>query len=754
MQETPMDLGLMPLPKSDMIVTTMYEDRKGAVWIGTYGGGVLRFKDGQFTSFNTKNGLSHDVVLSIYEDEDGNLWVGTNGGGVNRLRERIFTTYDMRHGLSDNVILSLCAGHDGAVWIGTDAAGLNRYKDGACEVFARRERLRNESVWALHEDKNKNLWIGTWGGGIYRYDGRNYVHFGSKDGLSSHYVRAIYEDRHGVLWFGTYDGGLNRFENGKFTVLSTRDGLAHNDVRAIYEDSEGTLWVGTGGGGISCWRGGKFHTFTRTNGLPSNFVRTFFEDKSGVLWIGTPGGLCRHQEGKFSSITRHEGLHDNMISQIFEDDAGNFWMGSNRGIFRARRSDLEAVAAGENRWLNCTSYDRGDGLGSAECSGGFQPPGCKTRDGRLWFPTTRGVSVVDPKNLKVNRKPPKVIIEELLVEGLKVSIGSPVRISAGRKHFEFRYTGLSFDAPRRIKFKYKLDGLDEEWSAADTKRLAYYSYVPPGQYVFKVMAANNDGFWNELGAVLPITVLPPFWKTWWFLTAVGLVLLAGLAAAVRYFSWQALQRKIVRLEQERAVEAERARISKDMHDSIGGSLTQIGLLGEIARRHAHHPSTIEVYADKISAAARDVAQTLDEIVWAANPERDTLEELISYLVHYAEDFFEVTRIRCHFDVPPEIPRLELPVEARHNIFLVAKEAFNNVAKYSKASEVQLVFAFAGKTMEMKIRDTGKGFSPETVVPGNGLGNMRRRVEKIGGQFDLRSEVNRGTEISVRIKLPA
>jgi ligand-binding sensor domain-containing protein/signal transduction histidine kinase len=737
------DCGALPGPGESAPKRALREDQHGNVWIATHGAGLFRYRDGRFDRIDTQGGLSHSIVLAVCDDRDGNLWAGTGGGGLNRLKERVFATYDARTGLATDLVRSVCEGHDGSLWIGTDGGGLHRLLQEKIQVYSRSTGLGGES----------NLWVGTASAGLFHFSSNRFTAYGRRQGLSSPSIRALAADTQGRLWIGTYDGGLNCFHNGRFTRYSTRDGLSHNDVRAILEDRRGRLWIGTSGGGLNCLEHQRFSTFRSTNGLPNDFVRVLYEDAGGALWIGTGAGLCRLKDGHFSSFTTRDGLPNDVISQIFEDAQGNFWIGSNRGIFRVRRLDLERSAEDRSQRLTCVIYDRTDGLGSRECTGGVQPSGWKSRDGRLWFPTIKGLTVVDPGNLKINRRAPEVVIEDFRVDDQSVDFRHPVILGPGADRCEIQYTGLSLAAPRRVRFKYRLEGLDPDWVEAGTRRVAYYTSLPPGKYAFHVIAANNDGVWNAAGASFSLTVVPPFWRTAWFLTVAFCSLGLLLALVVRFVSVRKLRTRLVALEHQQALERERARIARDMHDHLGASLTRIGLLGELVRRHAGPSPELAEQAGKITDATLEVAKALDEIVWTVNPGNDTLARLIAYIGQYADELFSLTELRTRFDLPVDPPHLPLTAEFRHHVFLAAKEALNNVVKHAQASEVHLRIGYANDLLEIDIEDDGRGLPPDVdTVTGNGLRNLRQRMSDLGGSLALTSQPGLGTRVCLRLQV--
>ncbi len=747
------DLGPFPWATEGERVTALFEDRNENLWIGTARSGLFRFRGGVFQRIADKRGELKDGILGFQEDREGHLWIGTNGGGLVRLKERLFQMYDTENGLADNVVFSLCADQTGGVWIGTDGGGLDHLDNGAITNVTHPDASSLARLGAVYEDRNGTVWLGTRTNGIFQLRAGKFTHFSKAEGLSGESVRAIYEARNGDLWFGTADGGLNRFRQGKFTSLTTRDGLSHNDVRAILEDARGQLWIGTGGGGLNVWAEGKFRTFTKTNGLAGDFIRTLHEDKEGNLWIGTSSGLSRHKDGRFVTFKKKHGLPDELISQIFEDNRGDFWIGSNRGIFRVRKGELNNFAKGLIGSIVCVTYDQSDGLSSRECNGNFQPSGAKTKDGRLWFPTNKGVAVVDPNHLTDSKRPPMVVVEELYVDGTPVEMADTITINPGKERFVFTYTGINFAAPRRIKFKYQLVGYDPDWVDADTMRVAQYNAIPPGEYYFRVKAGNHADMWNQVGTSIKLVVTPPWWRTKWFIGLAWLAAAAALFGMYRFISLQKLRRKLDLLQQQHALEKERARIAKDMHDELGASLTQIGILSELAKRESANPPAVERHADKIFDTSRKVVNTLDEIVWAVNPKNDVLDKLAPYILQYAEEFFEITPIRCRLDAPGSWPACPVSAEIRHNLFLTVKEALNNIVKHAEASEVQIHLALHGPVFEILIEDNGKGFSPDPLdAAGNGLPNMRKRMEDIGGQFEMSSQPGKGTRLKVCVKL--
>jgi signal transduction histidine kinase/ligand-binding sensor domain-containing protein len=589
------------------IIWSLHEDAQGSLWVGTYGGGIARFRDGKFTSLTTREGLSNDFVRAVWSDREGSLWIGTYSGGLCRLRDGKFTTYTTREGLSHDFARTILEDRSGSLWIGTTGGGLCRMRQGALRCYGAKDGLAPD-VRALHEDGAGVLWVGTAGSGLFRAKDGSFTRYTTADGLANHNVSAISGDGQGGLWIGTNGGGLSRFAGGRWTTLTTADGLAGNFILATHVDRNGTLWVGTDGAGLSRFERGRFTVFTRKDGLASDVVFCFHEDAGGTLWIGTSGGLSRFQDGKLTTYTTREGLLDDVVFQILEDGEERFWLSGNRGISRVARSDLDAVASGSRRVVAAVGFGTADGMKSNECSGIAQPAGWKGRDGRLWFPTSGGVVVVNPARIPRNTLPPPVKVEQVVVDGEPVTAEE---VPPGKERWEFQYTALSFLAPGKVEFKYRLDGFDRDWIPAGRRRTAYYTRLPPGRYTFRVTASNNDGVWNEAGDTRALLIRPHFYETPWFYAFLGLVVVLGAAGTyrLRVSTLQARQRELEGLVEARTRDAIR---EKERAEGARGE-------AERARGEAERQKEIAQEADRmkgelLSIAAHDLKSPLQSII--------------------------------------------------------------------------------------------------------------------------------------------
>ncbi|HXB60942.1 MAG TPA: two-component regulator propeller domain-containing protein, partial [Candidatus Acidoferrales bacterium] len=752
---------------SDLFVSAACEDDDGNLWVGTYSG-LNRFRDGRFYNQLDEDGQPFDKVNALFTDREGNMWVGSKEG-LTRLTPEKFLTYTKQQGLTHNNIMSVLQGQHGNLWIGTWGGGLDEMESEKITAYALEpvstNDLSQDLILSLCEGHDGSLWVGSdFDGGLTRFKDGQTMRYSWHDGLIDAGLRVLHEDTSGNLWIGT-DRGLSCFKDGKFVTNDLTVSLANNSVRDICEDESGSLWFAMQNG-LGRWQSGHFTIFTTADGLSDNSTTALYQDDENTLWIGTTsGGLDRYRSGQFTAYTTRQGLFSDEVFGILEDH-GWLWMSCSKGIFRVHKKDLDAFDEGKIETIVSLAYGKNDGMESPQCNGGGKPSAWKSQDGRLWFPTSKGLVSVDPSTVKIDDEPPPVFIEtvaadeNIIDDGRQALAGavstvarqlSPVCVPPGRGELEFQYAALDFSAPEKDHFQYRLEGVDAGWIDAGVRRTAYYNNLAPGNYRFMVKACNKDGVWNQAGASLAIVLAPHYWEMLWFRGLVAFIIVGGACSAVLYTVRKRMQRQLVFLEKQQAVEKERGRIARDMHDQIGAGLTQIGLLGEFARRSKNGDGIVHV--EKICDTARELAQTLDEMVWTVNPKNDTLTKLGLYLAAYAEEFFQATEIRCLLDVPTGLPPCLLPAEMRHNIFLTVKEALNNIAKHSRASEARLRLFLKDSTLEIEIEDDGVGFSVDSKdLSRNGLSNMKERIKEIGGVIDISSRPNNGTRICLQVGL--
>jgi diguanylate cyclase (GGDEF)-like protein len=567
---------------------SFWEESDGSFWFANGGRtspglGLVRYKDGQFSVFGKDLGLTDTNIQHIFRDRENNVWLGT-GKGLNRLKKSVITTQSIEHGLSDSEVYPIYKDSKNNIWVGT-AKGLNIYRDGKFEPvnFKQSGKVYSEvaiwknnamSIQSLFEDSNGKMWIGVAGGIFIAENGKAEMLKVSE----GYHVHCILEDQKGNVWAAT-NKGILRFNNYKLTKsYSIEDGLRNEFLSLIFEDSHGDLWFG-GFGGLSKFKDEKFINYTKEDGLAGNYVRSIYEDNEGTFWIGTyDEGLSRFKEGHFVNYRIEDGLFNNGVFAIQEDHRGYFWISSNGGIYRVKRQELNDFADGKVSQLNSIGYGKQDGMLNNECNGGRQPASLKDEDGKFWFPTQDGVAIVDPKVESYNPLPPSVVIESATVEREKVKINNNnLIIEPGQKNIEIKFTGISLIKSEQIKFKYRLEGHDPDWIDADDNRTAYYSYLPHGNYVFRVKAANSDGIWNEEGATLNLELKPFFYQTTWFyLLCIGVGFFALFVVwKISVYQFEARERRLAKLVDEKTEELKIANLELQ-HLVNSDGLTAIG----------------------------------------------------------------------------------------------------------------------------------------------------------------------------------
>lgn len=738
------------------IIRAVSRDDAGRLWLTD-----LKSGHNELLTLQAPEGFE---PTETYADNEGNYWFATVSNGLYRARRQTVTTYGRAQGLESVEAYPILETRDGSLWVGT-AADLFRLKDGTFTHYAAEELYFRQAA-SLYEDRAGQLWVN----GGWRVEGNRLVRAPWSKTVSDRFMGLSWtmcEDREGAYWVGS-GSGVVRHLNGVNTYYTTKDGLAGNDTKVIIEDGRGGLWLGSYGG-LTYYKDGKFTAWTEKDGLPGSTIRALKLDPDGALWIGTyDSGLSRFKDGKFTNYSMKEGLFDNGVFQILEDDYGWFWMSSNRGIYRVRKQELLDYAEGRIKSVTSLSYNKSDGMGSSECNGGRWPAGAKTRDGKLWFPTMRGVAMIDPSNVKANTQTPPVVIEEMRInnqpadfDSWDAAIHSPqfsIRVEPGQDNFEIQYTALSFINSENIRFKYKLEGADADWIDAGTRRTAYFSHLSPGNYTFRVIAANSDGVWNHAGASVRITIVPPFYRRWWFitlaaLTLVGLVVLAWKMRVAQLQRAQVVQQNFARQLIE-SQETERKRIATELHDSLGQNLLIVknrAQLGQIAAQQS--PEFLEQFEWIVSSATQSIEE-VREIAQNLRPYHLDRLGLTKALEVMIEKVAATTRIKF---VSELVPLDDLfSKEDAITLYRVVQESLNNIVKHAEASEVRVSVERLTDHVTLTIEDNGRGFSHVGVATkptGFGLVGMAERVRMLGAEWRIVSHEGQGTTVTIRLALP-
>ncbi len=752
-------IGLPP----DTLIWDMLEDRDGYLWFGSAELGLFRYKDGapeKAVRHTIANGLASDSVRSLFLDREGTVWFGSSVSGLNRMTRQFISGYSTAQGLAADVAHGVLEDRAGNIWV-TTHSGLSkiaggvisnyRYVPAAAPGIAKGLPVRG--LYALHEDRAGRLWLGGVDGLCWFKDGVFTLVNRTRD------IWAIHEDRSGNLWYGTLEQGLLKLRDGVTTAYTTKDGLPHNSVRAIYEDRHGALWLGTDGG-LAKYQDGQITRIADQGGPGTNRVWSIHEDAEGVFWLGAyEGGLFRFKDGRFTNYTKANGLFDNGVFQILEDGRGNLWMSCFRSLYSASKQQLDDYAAGKISTIISQAYGKADGLLNPNCNGGRQPSGIKTRDGRLWFTTLKGVAVVNPEELPVNTLPPLVLIEGATLDRNAADISAGLRVLPGQSNLEIAYTALSFVKADQVRFKYQLVGQDLDWVEAGTRRTANYSYLRPGQYTFRVVAANSDGIWNNEGAQLLITALPAFYQTWWFrllalLAGAGLIgLIFKRRLDLAYRARQAQEEFAQRLIESQ--EQERKRIATELHDGLGQSLLVIknrALLGTATCAEAAAQEQFTEITETVGDAlgeVRAIAYNLRPLHLERLGLTATLEEMIA-------DVANASGIEIAGAIAPLDGRFTQTQEI--NLYRIVQECLNNIVKHSQATQASVIVQIHENELQIIVSDDGRGFDPAAIQPsqpgrgGMGLTGLNERIRILGGTHQIFSTPDEGTQIRITVPL--
>lgn len=779
-----------------------YPERSGTYWIATDGEGIVRLSSGAIKKYTERNGIAslharqlfvdHENNLwsvcfngisrlqgdsfvplrtvnealekqfnTMTQDKEGNYWVGTPAHGLYRLRPAIISMIGHDQGLMEEKMLSLVARTNGTFLFGTNCGGVYEWKNGQAIYSSLNKYMLNLCVWSIFEDSKQRVWVGS--RLLYRFDdiNRKGILFDSSKGFTGLDVFAMTEDSQGRIWVGCFNG-LYLYNGHLFHRYSTNDGMSDNDVRALFEDRSGVLWVGTTRG-LNKFENGKIVHVPLVSGSAdsvhalSDYIRAIYQDHDGTLWFGSyGGGLIRLKDGKFFFITKKEGLYDNIVSHIVEDERGNFWMGCNRGIFRASKAELNAVADGTLKTVRCYSYGKSDGMESAETNGGFQPSTIQDRNGHIYFPTVSGVAIVSTRNVQQNDLPPPVKIEELISGNISLPVSDAITLPYDSSNLEINYAALSYADPAKNRFKYMMEGLDKTWVAAGSRRTAFYWTIPPGTRTFRVIASNNDGVWNMTGASIRVTILPPFWMTWWFRTLVGLLFIS-LGPYIYFMRVAALKKEALAKEQFaeqliNAQELERRRIAMELHDGIGQQILVVKNRADMALKTVADPAQTEEQLREIANSTLSAMNDVHSISHGLRPVHLEQFGLTDTLRNLCDQVQESSGIQwaTHVDGIDGI----IPREKEIHFYRIVQEGINNILKHSLATQASIMIRRSDEEMTTSLWDNGKGFDPlmASGAAGMGLEGIQERAKSLGGTCEIKSHPGEGTTVSVIIPI--
>jgi signal transduction histidine kinase len=729
-------------------VLALLRDHDGNIWAGTTSG-LFRI-NALGVSFSGESDFGGRGINALFEDREGNLWAG-GGGGLERIRDSVFVTYTLSassaHSKDGGPIY---VDGENRIWSAPVDGGLYLLKDGRAEAL-NTPLVHKEVIYAIGGGRSE-IWIGTQYNGLKRLGfragrmvGKTYT---KADGLAENSVIAVYQDKNGAVWAGTLTSGISKFKDGEFVNYSTADGLASNTVSAILETRDGTMWFATPNG-LSAFSRGSWTTYATQDGLPSNGVNCLFEDSTGVLWITTSRGLAFFKSGRLQ-VPRLEpdSLHEQSYG-MSEDKQGWLWISTASHVLRVQRQKL---SSGALRPVDVSQYGAADGLANTNVVNGSRSVVADSQ-GRIWFSTSHGLSVVDPSHIMNKSTPALPHVEAILADNDSVTVGELVRVPSSRKRITFIYSGLSLAVPERIRFRYLLDGFDRGWGEPTSAREAVYTNLSPGSYRFRVIASNSYGQWNDSEAAISFQVDPAFWQTWWFRLSCTMAFLALLWALYQLRLRQVERQFNIRLD-ERV--SERTRIARDLHDtllqSFHGLLLRFQTVSNLLP--AGDPkqkldTAIDQAAEAITEG-RDAVQGLRSSTVETNDIASTINTLGQELA-----CGETNPNVAAFDVALEgTPRNLNPI-LRDDIYRIAAEALRNAFRHAQAHRIEVEIRYDEQQLRLRVRDDGKGIDAKHLEDDGraghyGLRGMRERAKLMGGQLAIWTELNSGTELELSV----
>ncbi len=814
---------------SDNKIVSLMKDRKGNLWIGTYGSGLNKLSNqylnihpekARFEKFvnssNDPKSLSNNFVMTIIQDKVGAIWLGTFGGGLNRFDhdKQNFMVFKndpkIQSSLTKNNVLSIMEDRSGSLWIGTDLGkGLNKLEHNTVKFKQINKDingingLNDDVVWAIEGDETPALWIGTYKGGLNKYDrkSKKFSYYTSDariaGSISDNHIRSILDYGNGFLWIGTYSGGLNKFNKstGKSKHYAKIPGdstsIGANQVQSIFKDREQNIWLATFGGGLNKLsyadiKSNKisFKRFTNNSNDPfsisDNRVYTIYQDGEGILWIGTFGGGLNKFDSKTERFISYKNIlgdessiSNNRVMTIYEDSMQNLWIGTYGGSIQRFNKQTErftrynkknkigsSVVYGilednqKNLWMstdnglikfnaqteNFTQYDLHDGLQSLEFSGGAY---YKSKNGEMFFGGINGLNYFYPDSVIDNKYVPPIVISSVRI------FNEPVRgerdtlvLSYSQNFFSFEFASLDYTNPPDNQYAYMLEGFEDDWRYVDSRRrIANYTNLLPGEYIFRVRGSNNDGAWNNDGAKIYLKILPPIWRTWWFLT----LSILFTAFIIYYLS-------TIRYRGLLAIEKLKGKLAADLHDNVGSGLTEISILSELASQQIQNVTqNSSQHLISISDKARQLIDNMSDIVWMVNPQRDSFYHLILRLKDTYSDLLNLAGISFKTSNLEELSSFKISMEHKQNLYLIFKEGINNSIKHSKCKKITLEANLNKDELELILSDDGIGLDTGNKAQGNGLSNMKNRASAIGGELTISSS-NEGTTIVFKGKL--
>jgi ligand-binding sensor domain-containing protein/signal transduction histidine kinase len=790
---------------SSDLLTKIMKDANGDIWIGTWNRGANKYDGKSFTHFGVEQGLGNELVPAILQDNRGNIWVATTAG-VNKYDGKLFSQIMP---LRQEEVESVFADSHGNIWIGTGAGScLNKYDGKSISRYTTGQGLASTTINQMIEDRYGNIWFGA-RAGVDKYDGSRFTNYSTKNGLINDVVFCLLEDKKGNFWFGT-ENGLSKFDGQVFTNYSITLGLKGEGetIYSLMEDHLGNIWIGTDNNGVYSFDGTAFTHYDVDHSLSHPMVLGMMQDRNNNIWICTGMGVNKFDGKYFTWYTTAQGLSNNIAKNLLEDNNGNIWVGTISGmnLFRSPTA-------------NSKEYFKKYTISEGFLGGGtYENSITQDRNGNIWVGATDRVTHYHPEGDIPDSIPPVIQLRSIAMfnenvnwldaekkmdstiilnngsrlknfhfSGLTPWYHQPenLQLSYNNNYLSFQFIGITTYRSKEVRYQYFLDGFDENWSSITDQPEATYNNLPPGKYTFKAKAANSEGYWSkELN--YSFVIRPPWWRTWWAYLAYATSFSIMIWMVTWYRSRQ-LKAENVRLEEKvdkRTVELEqslseryhlikkvesqeallkeRLRISRELHDDIGSTLSSISIYSEVAKQRTEKGETTSEVLAKIGHASRELIGKMSDIVWSLNPNNESFEQLQNRMNAFAVMILSTRSILYHFTADDNLRMVQFTGEQRKNIFLIFKEALHNIVKYADCKTVDVTLSICNKNLVMLIKDDGKGFDvskvarngiiPGELMGGNGIKNMQARAEDINAIINIHSKMHEGTTIQLTLLL--
>lgn len=732
------------VPGITATVRVLRQASDGALWIGTIGQGVFTLRNGTLAQMTAPTTLPSNTVLNFFEDDEKNFWIGTQAGMLRLVRTPVSIV--PLPGSNDSDFGTVYLDHDGSLWIGS--SHLFRLADGVISQV-KLPGLAGVHVRNVYRDRSGALWVGTDGDGVFRIGDTGSTHFTTREGMSNNFIRAMTQDRDGSMWIAADEGINHIIGSGASTrVISyeVRDGLAYFSTRALLEDRNGDLWIGTDSG-LSHMHRERFVNDAATRSLAQAKVWAIHEDPDGALWFGARNaGLFRYRDGKIVRFSTADGLGANSIYQILEDKAGNLWTSGPNGISLLNRSELDAQAQSPTRHLSVAFYSLSEISGAIEIYGGTQSSGCITQSGEVWFPSNHGPIHIVPAQHSI-LPPPPVRISSVIEDGLPEAPSGALRLPPGMARVGFTFAPIRLRSQAGVRFRYRLEGFDHDWSAATTSRLAEYTNLSPGRYTFVVQAFEIDNPSNVSQAALDVTQEPRFYRTWWFIT-LNILLLGILVYSIYQFRVRQVRARF------EAVLNERSRLAREMHDTVIQGCTSVSALLEAVSMEKQEGHSRSDLMDFARSQIRNTIFEARDAIWNLRQPDQSAESLGDKIENMT------LQIGNEFGTQVDFARCGIPFAVRqpvaHDLLMVTREAVLNAILHGKANRVDIALSYTRGSIAIRIADNGCGFEVSQVESRDrhfGLRGMKERVQRCGGTFQLRTAPGQGVRIDVQLSDP-